>query len=81
MMGLITGAQLAHWAEVQLIIAGRPDFIKDEYLEYLDEMDAKDDIVEMDLYMYLQLEFRLSTERAKITVGYWIETKTCKEHR
>ena len=78
MMGL---AQLTHWAEVQLIIAGRPDFIKDEYLEYLDEMDAKDDIVEMDLYMYLQLEFRLSTERAKITVGYWIETKTCKEHR
>jgi len=58
MMGLTIGAQLANWTEILLIIAGRPNFIKDEYLEYLDEVDAKGDIVETDLYMYLQLEFR-----------------------
>jgi len=52
----------------------RPSIVKDEHLEYLDDLRSMGDVNMMGASPYLSGCFKISKEDAKIIVKYWMET-------
>ena len=64
-----------HKAELQLIIAGKPSFIKEEYLALFDKLAEAEEVDESEFWMYLAANSPLSYTEARIAMGYWQETR------
>lgn len=59
----------------------RPAFVKDEHLEFLDDLRESGDTNMFGAPPYLQAEFDMSRERAVATTSYWMKTFAARHPR
>ena len=55
-------------------MSGRPDYVTDEYLEYLDDLRESGETDMFGAGAWLQNDFGLDRQEASGILGYWMDT-------